>query len=306
MVNRHVVSVGDVCFVALGQIANRPYMAVRYQPSACIVINSPVHDAKLAEEIRTIWGKDKHREKLLDSLKLDFGSPAGEGGHFQDGAAMRLLYYFPEEGIPLIVKRLQGPDVSEELIRAVGWTKDRRIRTELVEIYKKTADTPILLAALPALGDGDEELAVGRLKASLDALPQEEGGPFGSGFRLLSVIVERYPRHAPALLATYLQNPGVQRIRSACQVFARSNGKAGDLAVDVLTPFLTDTRPAEGWNYAVERGKNEPRLPIRLCDEAAEGIRRNNPELHFELIGTHEHLDRQIEFLRKTIAERKK
>jgi hypothetical protein len=39
------IRIGDVCFVAVGQIVGRSYSAVRYQPSSCIVLNSPAHDA---------------------------------------------------------------------------------------------------------------------------------------------------------------------------------------------------------------------------------------------------------------------
>ena len=44
-----------MCFVAVGQIVGRGYAAVRYQPTACIVINSPTHDAKLRSDVRAAW-----------------------------------------------------------------------------------------------------------------------------------------------------------------------------------------------------------------------------------------------------------
>src|SRR5262249_51921060 len=43
-VKSYTVKVGDVCFVAIGQIVGRGYEAVRYQPTACIVLNCPSHD----------------------------------------------------------------------------------------------------------------------------------------------------------------------------------------------------------------------------------------------------------------------
>src|SRR5262249_20951763 len=45
------VKVGDVCFVAVGQIVGRPYQAVRYQPSFMIVLNSPVQNPELRERV---------------------------------------------------------------------------------------------------------------------------------------------------------------------------------------------------------------------------------------------------------------
>ena len=68
----YTVKVGDVCFVAIGQITNRPYMAVHCQPTGCIVISSTVEDQKLAAAVRAIWGKSDHRQKLLESLLVDF------------------------------------------------------------------------------------------------------------------------------------------------------------------------------------------------------------------------------------------
>jgi hypothetical protein len=40
--DRYTVKVGDLCFVAAGQIVNRGLNAVRYQPTMCLVVNSPV------------------------------------------------------------------------------------------------------------------------------------------------------------------------------------------------------------------------------------------------------------------------
>jgi hypothetical protein len=50
------VRVGDLCYVAIGQIVNRRFNVVRYQPSACIVINSPVESPSLTAAVRTDWG----------------------------------------------------------------------------------------------------------------------------------------------------------------------------------------------------------------------------------------------------------
>jgi hypothetical protein len=72
-VDSYTVKLGDVCFVAIGQIVGRPYQAVRYQPSMCIVLNCPAHDPKLCAEVRSIWGAKDPRRKLFDSLRADYG-----------------------------------------------------------------------------------------------------------------------------------------------------------------------------------------------------------------------------------------
>ncbi len=84
-----------------------------------------------------------------------------------------------------------------------------------------------------------------------------------------------------------------------CRVLAKVHG---EWSIDLLSPLLLDTRPAEGWTYAVVPGKNEPRLPIRICDEAAETISKNFPRLTFKMAGTHKELDQQVQVMRERIA----
>jgi hypothetical protein len=316
----HVVTIGDVCFVAIGQITNRSYQAVRYQPTACVVVNSPVKDAKLAAEVRAIWGKGDQRRKLLESLKADFASRGDESHVFQRGAALRLVYYFPSEGVPLVVERLRGLDVvtddarvryakdrisADTLIESVSWSADPRIQAELLGILRKTKDPSIVAAAVPGIPAEHDALVLDGLKERIAALPPKDKRVFGDGFHLLGLVIARFPREAKEVFRAYLRDAGVQRLRTACHAFARAEGDLGGLAIDVLAPILTDRRPADGWTYPVEPGKSEPRLPIRLCDEAAQALSLRNPDLlHFELFGTHDRLDRQIEGMRRAILER--
>jgi hypothetical protein len=72
--NSYTVKVGDVCLVAIGQIVGRDYQAVRYQPTACIVLNSPTEDAELCAQVRAIWSSKDPDRKLLDSLLLDYAT----------------------------------------------------------------------------------------------------------------------------------------------------------------------------------------------------------------------------------------
>jgi len=41
--NTHQITVGDLCFVALGQIVNRNFSATRYQPTGGLIVNSPTY-----------------------------------------------------------------------------------------------------------------------------------------------------------------------------------------------------------------------------------------------------------------------
>ena len=104
--------------MAIGQIVGRGYQAVRYQPTACIVINSPTEDQELRKQVRAIWESKDPRQRLFESLLTDYATVAdyvdgesfdiwGMAGDLQCEAAMRLLYYFPKESAPLIAKRLR-------------------------------------------------------------------------------------------------------------------------------------------------------------------------------------------------------
>jgi hypothetical protein len=305
----HVVSVGDLCFVAVGQITNRPYQAVRYQPTACVVVNSPVKDPKLAEEVRAIWGKGDLRAKLRASLRIDFESRGAGSEEFRSGAALRLLYYFPKESVPAVAERLRNVEAEEsrgaDFLRAVGGSPDPAIRAELLAAAKRVADPKLFLAALEGLPAEHDDALLGRLKVLLAALPPSERLPNGDGFGLLGAVLRRFPGEAGSILRDYLKGGSAQRIRSACQAFARAEGELGELAIEILAPLLKDARPIDGRTYAPDPGRGGPRLPIRLCDEAAQALALRNPELlQFKLAGSHELLDRQIEDMLKAIAGR--
>jgi hypothetical protein len=63
----YTLRVGDLCFVAIGQIVNRRLWVLRYQPSACLVINSPVQTPELACAVRKDWAgltPEQHRQSF--------------------------------------------------------------------------------------------------------------------------------------------------------------------------------------------------------------------------------------------------
>ena len=112
------VRVGDVCFVTLGQIVGRYYFTVRYVPTGCLIISSPVECPKLAKAVREIWTTEAFTRRLLESLirsyctqpvkqgiKPDEASDARYAAErFNAAAARRLLYYFPDQAKALGVQ----------------------------------------------------------------------------------------------------------------------------------------------------------------------------------------------------------
>lgn len=178
-IETYTVKVGDVCFVALGQIVGRSYSAVRYQPTACIVINSPTDDAKLCSQVRGIWASDDANKRLFESLLLDYSTCGifnGEtldgwsvGSNFQCDAATRLLFYYPETA-GLIAERLRQCDVNKaqdvdvfikrevrsgirakEFIEAIRWSKDPGIVAALRDTYDRSDDSEIRKAISPTM-----------------------------------------------------------------------------------------------------------------------------------------------------------
>lgn len=102
----HTLTVGDLCFVALGQIVNRHFSAMRYQPTGGLMVNSPTYSQKLKSVVIEDWTgltKDAHRALLID----DFANPDYEGRRI--GAYLRLAFYYPDALEPLVLGELAKP-----------------------------------------------------------------------------------------------------------------------------------------------------------------------------------------------------
>ena len=135
--NEHAVTVGDLCFVALGQIVNRNFAATRYQPSGGAVVSSPTYSAVLRRVILDEWSgltRERHKKRLID----DFVNPDHEERLI--GAYQRLAFYYPECVESLVLKRLAEPcyDVfkTSEFVREKLYRgKDAGDRKKLLEAF---------------------------------------------------------------------------------------------------------------------------------------------------------------------------
>lgn len=169
--NRYTVKVGDICYVAIGQIVGRPYEAVKYVPTGIVVVNSTTSYPDAPKQLRAIWAGKDPTKSLLDSLLIDYATEGifngktlagwSEGSRYQIEATIRLLYYFPEETAPLIAARLKSLDVSVAtsdasmqrdvknrvatvaFIEAVSWCQAATIREALADIAKRSDDPQI-------------------------------------------------------------------------------------------------------------------------------------------------------------------
>jgi hypothetical protein len=130
--DEHAITVGDLCFVALGQIVNRNFEATRYQPTGGLVVSSPTYSAALRKVILADWkdlSKVRHRQLLIE----DFVKPDYEGRRV--GAYLRLAYYYPDAVESLLIEELAKPTfdvfiISEFCRETLYKTDDKAQRRE--------------------------------------------------------------------------------------------------------------------------------------------------------------------------------
>ncbi|MBC7815321.1 MAG: hypothetical protein IAG10_00310 [Planctomycetaceae bacterium] len=305
------LKVGDLCFVALGQIVGRPYIAVRYQMTACVVINSPTHDLAICERVRQIWRADDPQRIVFESLLRDFateefdeeGSPPEDEVHssYELSAALRLLYYFPKESTEMVAAELRklrvagpepegmfipkgewSPSPAAEFVRRVAWSREPAIRREIRRIFENTTNLDILLAALPAIAKDSPNLARRRLfsfvKAAHGHFPAADvvaAVVRGFGDQAIAILAEVFPESSPDSLWWFC-------LWGGCAEFDQND--------QLLALLLNDRR------MTVPDSKG---LAHRVCDSAAQGLTELNPRFVFEPGGSAADRDQQIERLRQ-------
>ena len=109
----YTVMVGDLCYVALGQIVNRDYDAVSYVPTALIAVTSVPKSRKIREDLIREWG-NLTAEKQRDSLAHDLDS---NSARVRNGAAVRLAYYYPSALESLAMQQVARPTYSGFSVR---------------------------------------------------------------------------------------------------------------------------------------------------------------------------------------------
>jgi hypothetical protein len=103
--SKYTFRVGDLCLVAIGQIVNRGLWAVRSQPTACTVINSPVQTPSLAAAVKKDWTGltvEQHKQSLSQDALSKYPYATSR-------ALERLLFYYPKDGDALALKLLGRP-----------------------------------------------------------------------------------------------------------------------------------------------------------------------------------------------------
>jgi hypothetical protein len=146
----YTLAVGDLCYVAVGQIVNRDLNAVRYQPSACLVINSPVATPALAEAVKRDWKgltAEQHERSLLEDARNKWGA----------AALARLLYYYPRSGRSQALRMLDRPFYDrdlvfdfflEKMVPADGDDQRRLLMAEFRKVHGEAAYQGVLHALI--------------------------------------------------------------------------------------------------------------------------------------------------------------
>jgi ankyrin len=129
------LAVGELCYLALGQIVNRRYSAVASAPTG--VASSPTRSSALRQEIRRQW-QDLTQARHRTLLVADFYDP--DTTERRTGACKRLAYYYPEALEPLALEWLKHPEYDLAAARQFVGCKlypaaDAGERRRLFDVY---------------------------------------------------------------------------------------------------------------------------------------------------------------------------
>jgi ankyrin repeat protein len=107
--NGYTVMVGDLCYVAIGKIVNRDYLAMHYYPTGNLFIKSVPNCKMIREDLIKRWSNltlEKHRDSLVHDL-LD-----SRDEWIRNGASVRLAHYYPDALESAALKQLARPFYS--------------------------------------------------------------------------------------------------------------------------------------------------------------------------------------------------
>ena len=169
----HQLTVGDICFVALGQIVNRSFNASRYQPTGGLIVNSPTYSKDLYKIIINEYakmGEHEHKQQLINDIyKPDYS-------YRRSTALLRLKYYYPESVETVVLDILETPRydsmathsfIRKELYSGISKQEKQKLLEEKVKQYGKAFKDGVLIDLFDDLDTqiADEE---GRLHPPLD------------------------------------------------------------------------------------------------------------------------------------------
>ncbi len=146
-VKRQVVTVGDLCYVVLGQIVNRRYVVgeiLGVGNLSFVQSASTSMSITLRKQVAADWGRltqEGHAATLIN----DFLKPDTEQRRIE--AAVRLSYYYPHRleplALALLARKTYPADAVEQFVREKLYkTADGRRRRELLAAFVKRYGQP--------------------------------------------------------------------------------------------------------------------------------------------------------------------
>lgn len=318
---RYTLRVGDICATIIGQIVGKPYTPVVYIPSGQIGVTRYAGNQELIQPILETWQSADSGQKLLDALLEDFYTVPHSRSAWDKNywvrmmppkAAMRMLYYYPEETAALIAKRFDELDVkssnhterefanrlsTREFLELSAWCRHPKIVAVMESVTRRTTIPIFLIAASDSSAFAEQ-----RIRDFIEKLPLIEESAQANGYHLLVAYGVRFPDSSKAIFENYLNGAGIQRKRTMCLVLKEVRS---ELIPQLLLPMLSDRHEFKGWLHPYDSESPEIiRYPIRLCDLAAMVIAESFPEVEFTLRGNYRELNLQIYRIKEQMREK--
>ena len=153
--SKYRVKVGDLCWVALGQIVNRRLEAVHGRPTGIVQVNSPVHTPALAAAARADWGGLTPAE-FKGFLVRDLARV--EDNWTSEEVLQRLYFYYPQEAIAEATGFLKQPlynlhPVKEFLNDLYSENDEKKWDQKLTDFRAKYGESSYQAAAQEVVND---------------------------------------------------------------------------------------------------------------------------------------------------------
>ena len=304
-IESYTLTVGDLCFVTIGMISNRSYNALRYQPTACQIINSPTTDPEIALAVRDLWSKDT--PDLYTRLNNDFTS--GDE-RLSLSAATRLLFYYPEESSQtihdhlLIANANRDEDLSD-LLNAVSWSPNPSFQRTIKGIVMDSSSASLIKAGVPAFSDSKDEKNLADLRALAKRL-RKQAADWQRNGALVAVIkqaLDTFPAQSEDTVQQFINGADTESLRSLCSALYTSES----VPIPPLIPLLEDQHSGVGrylilGEGAVKEPTQKDVLPHRICDNIYFLISRALGDLQCLCTGTAQEMDRKIATLQQRLT----
>jgi hypothetical protein len=262
-IRSYTITVGDVCYVLVGQITNRTYQAAQYQPTACTYIISPVHDARLAADVRAVWTTGEPTEMLYQSLQADLAAPRRLD---VADALVRLGYYYPDRCESVLLENVAKVEAGDKevndssyetlrLIPALLGSKNKKVRDRLFKLLQTARDPYFFIDLQEGFGREHDPLILKRAMSFIEGLPQEKEARGDES--LLKMMSERFPEQALPIYKQFAASPSTNRRNAVINTLWYSN----PLSPELLLPLLDDKRLMGHYTAG-----------DRVCDRAAQAI----------------------------------